>query len=75
MHQKASINAGNYLHLLVNCASRAFSDVKCSSRSNRSSFGGGSSRNDGGNTCKADQWQTSFSHSVDNLTLTHNELQ
>lgn len=39
-------------HLFVNCARRALSELKASSRSNNSKLGGGSSRKEGGNTCK-----------------------
>lgn len=38
------------LHLLVSCARRTFSDEKVSSRSNRSSMGGGKSLKAGGKT-------------------------
>ena len=38
------------LHLLVICATRTLSEEKCSSRSKRSSAGGGSSWKEGGNT-------------------------
>ena len=43
-----------YLHLFVICASLAFSDENCSSKSNRSRDGAGNSLNCGGNTagCK-----------------------
>ena len=39
-----------YSHLLVICANRTLSDEKCSSKSNRSREGGGSSLKLGGNT-------------------------
>jgi hypothetical protein len=38
--------------LFANCARRDLSELKASSRSNSSKLGGGSSRKDGGNTCK-----------------------
>jgi hypothetical protein len=38
--------------LFVNWARRALSELKASSRSNSSKLGGGSSRKEGGNTCK-----------------------
>jgi len=59
--------------LLVSCASRAFSDVKCSSRSNRSSFGGGSSRNDGGNTYNRAS-QHSILYIITFYTVSHTKL-
>lgn len=42
-------------HLFVNCARRALSELKASSRSKSSKLGGGSSRKDGGNTCKREE--------------------
>lgn len=44
------------LHLLVSCARRTFSDEKVSSRSNRSSMGGGKSLKAGGKTWKTTFW-------------------
>jgi hypothetical protein len=38
--------------LFVNCARRALSELKASSRSKSSKLGAGSSRKEGGNTCK-----------------------
>lgn len=43
------------LHLLVSCARRTFSDENVSSRSNRSSMGGGKSFKAGGKTWKTGQ--------------------